>query len=65
MKKVTKDVFSKFLFSTPKNYMNFIMIYHFYQKERKLKKEEKLVANLYNKTVYVIHITNLKQAVKD
>ena len=27
MKKVMKDIFSK------KNYMNFIMIYHFYQKE--------------------------------
>ena len=34
------------------------MIYHFYQKEGKLKKVEKLVANLHNKTEYVIHIRN-------
>ena len=33
MKKVTKDIFSKLMFSILKNYMNFIMIYHFYLKE--------------------------------
>ena len=38
------------------------MIYHFYQKELKLKKVEKLVANLHGKTEYVIQIRNLKQA---
>ena len=37
------------------------MIYHFYQKELKLKKVEKLVANLHGKTEYVIQIRNLKQ----
>ena len=42
--------------------MNFIMIYHFYQKEWKLKKVKKLVTNLHDKTDYVIHIRNLKQA---
>ena len=42
--------------------MNFIMIYHFYQKEWKLKKVEKLATNLHDKTDYVIHIRNLKQA---
>ena len=35
--------------------MNFIIIYHFYQKE-------KIAANLQDKTKYVIHIRNLKQA---
>ena len=33
MKKVMKDIFSKLMFNTLKNYMNFIMTYHFYQKE--------------------------------
>ena len=37
------------------------MTYHFYQKERKLKKIKKLTANLYDKNEYVIHIKNLKQ----
>ena len=35
------------------------MIYHFYQKEWKLKKS---ITNLHGKTEYVIHIRNLKQA---
>ena len=38
------------------------MIYHFYLKEWKLKKVEKLIDNLHDKTEYVIHIRNLKQA---
>ena len=33
MKKVMKDIFSKFMFNILKNYMNFIMIYDFCQKE--------------------------------
>ena len=33
MKKVMKDIFSKKMFNMLKNYMNFIMVYHFYQKE--------------------------------
>ena len=35
------------------------MIYHFYQKEWKLKKS---ITNSHGKTEYVIHIRNLKQA---
>ena len=31
----------------------------------KIEKVEKLVANLHNKTEYVIHIRNLKQALND
>ena len=46
--------------------MNFIMIYSFYQKKRKLKKVEKLAANLKNIATmiksYNINIRNLKQA---
>ena len=38
------------------------MIYHFYQKKLRLKKVEKLVANLHGKTEQVIQIRNLKQA---
>ena len=33
MKKVMKDIFSKLMFNVLKNYMNFIMTYHFYEKE--------------------------------
>ena len=42
--------------------MNFIMTYHCYQKDRKLKKVKKLITNLCDKNKYVIHIKNLKQA---
>ena len=42
--------------------MNFIMICNFWQKEWRLKKVEKLVANLHNKNEYFTHIRNLKQA---
>ena len=42
--------------------MNFITIYHFYQKRMKIEKVEKLVGNLHDKAEYVIHIRNLKQA---
>ena len=38
IKKVMKDIFLKLMFNTPKIYMNFVMIYHFYQKEWRLKK---------------------------
>ena len=40
--------------------MNLIMTYHFYLKERRLKKSTTL--QLIYKTEYVIHIRNLKQA---
>ena len=32
-KKMMKDIFSKLIFIVLKNYMNVIMIYHFYLKE--------------------------------
>ena len=44
------------------NFVNFIMIYHFYQKELKFEKVEKLVANLHELTEYVKQIRNLKPA---
>ena len=54
-----KDIFWKLMFNILKNYMNFIMIYHFYMR-MKTEKDEKLIANSH-KTEYVIHIRNLKQ----
>ena len=33
MKKTMKDIFLKLMFKTLKNYMNFIITYHFYQKK--------------------------------
>ena len=33
MKKLMKDIFLKLMFNIMENYMNFVMIYHFYQKE--------------------------------
>ena len=36
MKKVMKDIFLKLIFNILKNCLKFIMIYHFYHKERKL-----------------------------
>ena len=62
MKKVMKDIFSKLMSNELKNYMNFIMIYHFYQKRMKIEKVERLLANLHDINEYVIHIRNLKQA---
>ena len=46
----------------PKNLLIFIVIYHFYLKERKLEKCKKLVGNIHNKENYVVHIRALKQA---
>ena len=62
MKKVMNNFFLKFIFNARKIYVNFIKIYTFYQKERKFKKVEKLVTNLYDKNEYVIHIKKSKQA---
>ena len=56
MKKVANVIFLQLMFNIHKNYINFIMTYHFYLKERNLKR---LVTTLKNKNV--IHIRNLKQ----
>ena len=57
-KKVMKNIFSKLMLNILKNYINFIMIYYFYQIEQKLKKSK---AYLHDKDDCVIHITNSKQ----
>ena len=43
MKKIMKDIFLKLMFNIQKNYMNFMMTYLFYQKERKFKNSESLL----------------------
>ena len=59
-----KDIFLKLMFNILKNDMKFILICHFYQKERKLKTSKSFAANLHCKTEYVIQIRNLKQVLK-
>ena len=61
-KKKMNDILFKRIFSIPKICITFTMNYHFYQKEWKLKKVEKIVANLHDKSKYFIHIRTLKQA---
>ena len=56
-KKTMKDVLSKLKFIVLKNYMNFIMIYRFYER-MKIEKVKKLVTNLHEKAESVIHIRN-------
>ena len=60
-----KDIFLKLIFNILKTSMNFIMIYHFFRERTKIEKVEKLVANLHDKSEYVIHIRNLKQALNE
>ena len=71
MKKVAKGVFLKLMLNILnklKSYMSFIMIHHFYKKEWKFwknQKVEKLVANVHDKKEYIIHMRSLKQALND
>ena len=62
MKNAMKDILLKLTLNTQKNYMNFIMNYHFLPERIKLGKIGKLVTNVHHKTEYVIHVRNLKQA---
>ena len=56
------------MFNILKNYMSFITIYYYYHfiiyhfLKMKIVKIEKIVTNLHDKTEYVIHRRNLKQA---
>ena len=45
-----------------KNYLVLLKNYHFYQRQKKLEKLEKLVCSIEDKEKYVIHIRALKQA---
>ena len=60
-----ENIFMKLMCNILKDYMNFIIIYNYlpFLPERiKVEKVEKLVANLKDRTEYLIHIRNLKQA---
>ena len=61
MMKVIKDIFLKLMFNILKIYIIFTMIYLFLPEIMKIKKFEKLVANLHVKEEYH-HTKNLKQA---
>ena len=52
----------KYMLNILKTYIICVAIYHSYQKERKFKKFNNLVCNLYDKKEYVAHISALKQA---
>ena len=67
MKKVMKDISLKLISNTQKIYITFTMIYNlpFLPERIKMQKVKKLVANLHDKTEYIIHIRNLKQALKN
>ena len=56
-----KDIFLKLMFNILRIYMNFTLNLTFLSERMKIKKVEKLVANLHDKTEYVIYIRNLKQ----
>ena len=60
MRKVIKDILLKLMFNILKNYMTFTMIYQVFPERMKI--VEKLVANLHDKTEYIIHTRKLRQA---
>ena len=62
MEIVVQDIFLKQILIIQKDCLIFIKIYHFYQKEKKFEKVEKLICSIEDKEKYVIHIRALKQA---
>ena len=56
MKKKIKDTFLKLMFNIFKNLHNLHNDLSFLPERMKIEKDEKLVANLHDKTEYVIHI---------
>ena len=45
IKKAMKDIFSKLIFNILKNFMNFIMIYHFLPERMRIEKVKQLPTN--------------------
>ena len=66
MKNYNEESYEKYFLDVDvqysKKYMDFIMIYHFYQKKWNLDKVEKIVTNLCDENEYVVYIRFLKQA---
>ena len=62
MEIVVQDIFLKQILIIQKDCLIFIKIYHFYLKEKKVEKVEKLICSIEDKEKYVIHIRALKQA---
>ena len=57
-----KDILLELVFSTLKIYITFIIIYSFLPKRKKIEKIKKSLAKFHDKTEYVVHKRNLKQA---
>ena len=53
------------MLSIRKFYLGLMRIYHFYQKEKKTGKVEKLICSIEDKEKYVVHIRILKQALNN
>ena len=62
MKKMIKNIFEKLVFNILKNFEKTSNDLPFSPERMKIKIVERLITNLYDKTEYVIHIYNLKQA---
>ena len=60
MMKAIKDIFLKMMFNILKIYKSLHNDLLFLAERINIEKVEKLVANLHDKTEYVIHITHLK-----
>ena len=60
MKRITKDIFSKLMFNTQLHELHNDL--PFLPERMEIEKVEKLLTNLHDKSKYVIHIRNLKQA---
>ena len=59
---VMKDIFLKLTVQCRENFHNTRYDLPFFPEIMKIEKVEKLVAKLHDKDEYVLHITNLKQA---
>ena len=62
MTKIIKGYILEADVECPKELRNF---HHSYQKERKLKKYDKLVCNIYVKENYVVHITGIESCINN
>ena len=64
MVKVMKDIFFEVDVHNPENLHNLHKDFSFLPERMKIEKAKKLAANLHDKTDSVIHVRNLKEALK-